>query len=90
MQVTLETITVPTPTQRIDRIEAALEKSTQANARTEANLDRLTQIVAAIAASVAAHDDQIEQLVKISEDNAREWQQLRKEWQAYLRILRPQ
>jgi hypothetical protein len=81
---------VPNTTQRIDRIEAALEKSALASARTEANLDQLTKVVAAIAASVAAHDEQIEQLVKISEENARAWQQLRKEWQAYLRTLRPQ
>jgi hypothetical protein len=67
---------MPTNAQRIDRIEAALE--------------RLTGATEAIAASVAAHDDQIEKLIEISEANAREWQQLRKEWQAYLNTIRPQ
>jgi len=68
---------------RLDRIEAIA-------LNTAANLDKLTQVAAAIAASVAAHDGQIEKLVEISEANTREWQQLRKEWQAYLKSIRPQ
>jgi len=73
---------LPEPS-RIDRIEAATE-------RTAANLDRLTQVVATLATAVAAHDQQIEQLVEISEQNARSWEQLRREWQAYLNTIRPQ
>jgi ABC-type transporter Mla subunit MlaD len=73
---------MPEPS-RIDRIEATTE-------RTAANLDRLTQVVATLAAAVASHDEQIEQLVRISEQNARNWEQLRREWQAYLNTIRPQ
>jgi hypothetical protein len=55
--------------------------------RTAENLNRLTGVVDTLAASVIAHDQQIEVLIKISEQNAREWQQLRKEFQAYLNTL---
>jgi peptidoglycan hydrolase CwlO-like protein len=82
--------------QRLDRIETNLEKTTQAQARTEANLDRLTQVVSTIAASVAAHDEQIESLLKVAEvQNQRmdkltqNWEQLQREWQAYLRTIHP-
>jgi hypothetical protein len=73
----------------MDRIEATLERTAQAQARTEANLDRLAQVVGTIAASAAAHDDQIEKLVQISEENSRNWEQLRREWQAYLNTIHP-
>lgn len=53
--------------QRLDRIETNLEKTTQAQARTEANLDRLTQVVSTIATSVAAHHEQIEGILKVAE-----------------------
>lgn len=51
------------------------------------NLDRLTGVVNTLASSVVAHDNQIEALLKISEQNASEWQQLRREFQAYLNTL---
>jgi hypothetical protein len=57
--------------------------------RTETNLDRLTQVTASIAASVAAHDDQIEKLLLVAERNHQEWEQLRREFQAYLTTIHP-
>jgi ABC-type transporter Mla subunit MlaD len=82
--------------QRLDSIETNLEKTTQAQARTEANLVRLTQVVSTIATSVAAHDEQIEGILKVAEvQNQRmdkltqQWEQLRREWQAYLRTIHP-
>jgi hypothetical protein len=35
--------------------------------RIEANLEKLTGVVGSLAASVVAHDDQIEQLIKLVE-----------------------
>ena len=58
-------------------------------ARTETNLDRLTQVTASIAASVAAHDDQIEKLMLIAERNQQEGERLRREFQASLSTIRP-
>jgi chromosome segregation ATPase len=37
--------------------------------------------------SIEAHDRQIDGLLKTSEENARNWEQLRREWQAYLNTL---
>jgi len=44
-------------------------------------LDRLTD-------SVIAHDAQIDALIEISEKNARNWENLERQWQAYLNTLR--
>jgi uncharacterized protein YhaN len=71
--------------------------------RTEENLDRLTNVVGTLTASVAAHDSQIEALITISENQAKaaekqaaETQALKerfdsliREWQAYLRTIHP-
>jgi chemotaxis regulatin CheY-phosphate phosphatase CheZ len=50
-------------------------------------LDRLTGIVEALAASVVAHDNQIDALVKVAEKQQQEMKDLVREWQAYLRTL---
>jgi hypothetical protein len=54
---------------------------------TDERLDRLTGIVESLASTVVAHDNQIEALLTISERNARNWENLEKQWQAYLRTL---
>jgi hypothetical protein len=54
---------------------------------TDERLDRLTGIVEALAASVVAHDNQIEALVKVAEKHQQEMKDLVREWQAYLRTL---
>jgi predicted RNase H-like nuclease (RuvC/YqgF family) len=36
---------------------------------------------------IAAHDDRIEALIKISEENARNWKNLERQWQAYINTL---
>jgi len=61
--------------ERLDRIEISLEKQSQ-------NLDKLSQVTGAIAASVAAHDGQIENLIRVAEKQQKEWEHLRREWQA--------
>ena len=57
--------------------------------RIETNLDKLTQVTASIAASVAAHDEQIENLIHAAELNRQEWEQLRREFRAYLATIHP-
>jgi len=37
--------------------------------------------------TVIAHDAQIEQLIEISQENARNWKSLERQWQAYLNTL---
>jgi ABC-type transporter Mla subunit MlaD len=74
---------------RFERIDATLEKLSYANAATQANLDRLTQVTATFAASAAAHDDQIEKLILAAEINRKEWEQLRREFHAYLTTIHP-
>jgi uncharacterized protein (DUF3084 family) len=61
---------------------------------TEEKLDRLTGIVDALAASVVAHDNQIEAhnrqigaLIETAARHERIWQDLQKQWQAYLNTL---
>jgi hypothetical protein len=54
---------------------------------TEEKIDRLTGIVEALGATVVAHDNQIEALIAISEKNARNWENLERQWQAYLNTL---
>jgi hypothetical protein len=74
-----------TTEERFERLEhvtantaANLDKLSQVTAST---LDKLSQVTAAIAASVAAHDDQIEKLIQVAEIERREWAQLRREFQ---------
>jgi hypothetical protein len=55
--------------------------------RVASNLDRLTGVVDSLAASIVAHDNQIEALIKIAEKHEHIWQDLQKQWQAYLRRL---
>jgi hypothetical protein len=53
----------------------------------EERMDRLTGIVEALAGTVVAHDNQIEALIQISEENARNWKNLERQWQAYINTL---
>jgi ABC-type transporter Mla subunit MlaD len=64
-----------TPDSRLDRIES--------------NLEKLTQVTATIAASVASHDDQIEQLIKVAQSQQQQWAQLQREFQTYLTTIHP-
>ena len=64
---------------------------------TEERLDRLTGIVESLAASAVAHDDPIENLIKVAEKHREELGELRRSmaetdrlWQAYLKRLPPQ
>jgi hypothetical protein len=53
----------------------------------EERMERLTGIVEALAGTVVAHDNQIEALIQISEENARNWKSLERQWQAYINTL---
>jgi hypothetical protein len=53
----------------------------------EERIDRLTGIVEALASTVVAHDNQIEALIQISEENAQNWKNLERQWQAYINTL---
>lgn len=53
----------------------------------EEQIERLTGIVNALPGTVVAHDNQIEALIEISEKNARNWENLERQWQAYLNTL---
>ena len=60
---------------RIDRIEMAL--------------DRLTTVVETLAASVTAHDDQIDSLLTAAEKHEAAIANLERQWQAYLSTIHP-
>ena len=60
-----------------------------ASSTTDQRLDRLTMIVDSLAASVVAHDNQIEALIRAAESHQEEMDKLRKEWQAYLNTIHP-
>jgi hypothetical protein len=47
----------------------------------------LAGTVASHERSIAANDRQLAVILKLTEDNARNWEQLRREWQAYLNTL---
>jgi len=53
-------------------------------------LERLTGIVETLAASVVAHDEQLEILIKTSEEHRKDMIALNKRWEAYLNTIRPQ
>jgi len=54
---------------------------------TEERLDRLTGIVEAIASSIVAHDNQIEQLIRVAEKHDSAIANLERQWQAYISTL---
>lgn len=54
---------------------------------TEEKLDRLTNIVDALASSAVSHDNQIDTLLKIVEKHHVEILSLSRQWQAYLNTL---
>ena len=76
-------------TDRFERIEATIEKLAVANSATQSNLDRLAQVTSTIADSVVAHDDEIDKLVTVAKIQQQKWEQLRREWQAYLTTIHP-
>ena len=60
----------------------------------EEQLDRLTGIVASLAETVVAHDNQIEMLIKVGERHEREITAMKesilaleRQWQAYINTL---
>jgi hypothetical protein len=50
-------------------------------------MERLTGIVESLAASVVAHDTQIESLIAVAEKHERAIEDMSKQWQAYLNTL---
>jgi len=54
---------------------------------TDERLDRLTNIVDALATTVVAHDNQIDGLIKVAERLSTQMADLDRRWQAYLNTL---
>jgi hypothetical protein len=50
-------------------------------------MERLTGIVDSLAASVVAHDNQLEILIAVAEKHERAIEDMSKQWQAYLNKL---
>ena len=89
--------------QRLDRIEAALEKMTERQDRAAERQDRTDAQIALMAEEsrafqtavggaimaqqeqIAENSRQIAELAAITRENTRNWEQLRREWEAYLR-----
>jgi hypothetical protein len=78
-------------------VQAATNRKRKIKVTTDEKLDRLTSVVASLAASVVhrddqieAHDRQIDGLIKVAEKQAERMDQLSREWQAYLSTIRPQ
>jgi uncharacterized coiled-coil protein SlyX len=67
---------------RIERLETRWIETQQA-------ITNLTQVTATMAASVAAHDEQIDRLIHVAEIQQQKWEQLQREWQAYLSTIPP-
>ena len=64
--------------------------------RIEANLEKLAMLATSTVASVIAHDDQIDKLVKVAQTQPQQWESLRaelaqlhREFQAYLTTIHP-
>jgi hypothetical protein len=53
----------------------------------EEQLERLTGIVASLADTVVAHDNQLDILIKVAQKHAESIANLERQWQAYLRTL---
>jgi uncharacterized coiled-coil protein SlyX len=76
---------------------AANSKETDAKFReTAARFADLGQFINSLAHAAeaqqlqtAAHDDQIGKLIEAAEKSHQEWEQLRREWQAYLATIHP-
>jgi ABC-type transporter Mla subunit MlaD len=55
--------------------------------RVAENLDRLTAVVSTLASSVAAHDNQIDALIRIAEKHSEQIAAMQRQWQAYINTL---
>jgi hypothetical protein len=56
---------------------------------TEERIERIERLTANTAASVAAHNDRIGKLIQAAEINRQEWEQLWREFRAYLSTIPP-
>jgi cell division protein FtsB len=50
--------------------------------RIEANLERLAMLATSTAASVIAHDEQIDKLVKVAQTQQQQWESLKQQWES--------
>lgn len=68
-------------------IDQRLEALTRNSEIQHESIKRLEGVVSTLATTVVAHDNQIEQLIAVAEENKRQWQDLQRQWQAYLNTL---
>ena len=55
--------------------------------RVDRQIEALVGAITAQSPQIQAHDHQIDALIQISEKNARNWENLERQWQAYLNTL---
>jgi len=68
--------------ERLDRLENGWSEIHQA-------IKSITKVTGTFAASIASHDVQIERLIQVAEMQQQRWEQLQREWQAYLTTIHP-
>ena len=68
-------------------VDEKIERLTDLVGSISSSVKTLTDTVETLAGTVVAHDNQIEALIKISEENASNWKNLERQWQAYLNTL---
>jgi ABC-type transporter Mla subunit MlaD len=54
---------------------------------TDEQLQRVTNILDSLAATVVAHDNQIEKLIEVAEKHQAQLANLERQWQAYINTL---
>ena len=80
--------------ERIERLTGIVESLAASVVTHDNQIEAHTRQIGAIVdlaatqqRQIEAHDEQIDALVKISEENARNWKNLVRQWQAYINTL---
>jgi uncharacterized protein YoxC len=68
-------------------VEEKIERLTDLVGSLGNSVKALTGTVETLAGTVVAHDRQIEGLIQVAEKHERAWQDLQRQWQAYLNTL---
>ncbi|MGO9255534.1 MAG: hypothetical protein ACLQU1_04430 [Bryobacteraceae bacterium] len=68
-------------------VEEKIERLTDLVGSLGSSVKALTGTVETLASTTVAHDHQIEGLIQVAEKHERAWQDLQRQWQAYLNTL---
>jgi hypothetical protein len=74
-------------TDGLDRLRGIVDDQAAHHGKSDARLDRLEVVVASLAASVVARDNQLDKLMLLADKQRKETQALERRWQAYLNTL---